>query len=74
MNAQLRLVSRDHIDFGRVWSAACCAWLGSGPPDRPFPPSVTPSRAEIPPARAAAPPYLPTPGVVTPASPRPFVW
>lgn len=25
MNAQPRLVSRDHIDFGRVWSAACCA-------------------------------------------------
>ncbi len=19
-----RLVTRDHIDFGRVWSAACC--------------------------------------------------
>jgi len=47
MNAQQRLVSRDHIDFGRVWSAACCAWLGSGPSDRPFPPSVTPSRAEL---------------------------
>ncbi len=25
MTAQQRLVSRDHIDFGRVWSAACCA-------------------------------------------------
>lgn len=25
MTAQRRLVSRDHIDFGRVWSAACCA-------------------------------------------------
>lgn len=25
MNAEQRLVTRDHIDFGRVWSAACCA-------------------------------------------------
>jgi hypothetical protein len=24
VNAQQRLVTRDHIDFGRVWSAACC--------------------------------------------------
>ncbi|SOR77081.1 hypothetical protein SCNRRL3882_0557 [Streptomyces chartreusis NRRL 3882] len=25
MNAEQRLVTRGHIDFGRVWSAACCA-------------------------------------------------
>ncbi|MCW7989362.1 hypothetical protein XF35_30010 [Streptomyces platensis subsp. clarensis] len=24
MRPQQRLVTRDHIDFGRVWSASCC--------------------------------------------------